>query len=491
MSNIYKPRYKICFQTKNKVWIYKNSRLRHFYNIRAYKIVNKKWSYKKILSASNMKWTVTRRFIIPFNYKNTQNIYTYKNTLHLKQQLKSFYGKLKEYKLRNLFKNTWNKKQFFKRNVFISSLEQRLDMVLYRMRLLPTIYSCHQLINHQGILINNDLINIPGYKVNIGDIVSIPKKMWPIFYNLIFYKIKKRCFGSNTFYLRKGALIEDIEESLAFRKNYYKHNLGFIKKIEKNRKIFYKYFKYFKMKYEALNNSPNKNKEFLSFYKKVYFMLIPINGIVNSMKPKIKKLNYWNKPEYFAIYSLLILKHYAVAKSNIWVRSVLRKHFFFLIFNKKLKNILKNSQKNIIDDTNINLNEDCVILLTIVIYMNKYHNNLYQKQCYFLDEELEDFIYKNFKHSYKLNFNSNLWYLKPLPTVRGSRLLEMLDSVEERKELFDNKIFQHQWYTPSYLEIDYKTLRASFLYHPNNNELIYGFPCSFDRIISFYKEQAL
>ena len=29
-----KSRYKICFQTQNKVWIYKNSRLRNFYKIR-------------------------------------------------------------------------------------------------------------------------------------------------------------------------------------------------------------------------------------------------------------------------------------------------------------------------------------------------------------------------------------------------------------------------------------------------------------------------
>jgi small subunit ribosomal protein S4 len=50
-------------------------------------------------------------------------------------------------------------------------------MVVFRMRLLPTIYSSHQFIDHQGVLVNNKLITIPSYKVKIGDIVSIPKKV--------------------------------------------------------------------------------------------------------------------------------------------------------------------------------------------------------------------------------------------------------------------------------------------------------------------------
>ncbi len=34
-KNVYKPRYKIAFLAKSKIWPYKNSYLRRFYSIRA------------------------------------------------------------------------------------------------------------------------------------------------------------------------------------------------------------------------------------------------------------------------------------------------------------------------------------------------------------------------------------------------------------------------------------------------------------------------
>ena len=47
------------------------------------------------------------------------------------------------------------------------------------------------------------------------------------------------------------------------------------------------------------------------------------------------------------------------------------------------------------------------------------------------------------------------------------------------------------WYTPKYLEIDYQTLRSIFVYYPEAHEVVYGFPCSFNKIIAFYKERSL
>jgi ribosomal protein S4 len=43
------------------------------------------------------------------------------------------------------------------------------------MKLLPTIYACTQLIRHQGIYVNNVLITLPSFRVNLGEIVSIPE----------------------------------------------------------------------------------------------------------------------------------------------------------------------------------------------------------------------------------------------------------------------------------------------------------------------------
>jgi hypothetical protein len=39
--------------------------------------------------------------------------------------------------------------------------------------------------------------------------------------------------------------------------------------------------------------------------------------------------------------------------------------------------------------------------------------------------------------------------------------------------------------------MDYTTLRSVFIRYPEPNQVVYGFPCSFSKIISFYKERSL
>ena len=479
MTNIYKPRYKICYQTKNKVWIYKNSRLRHFYNLRARIILRRNWTHRKIMVAKNMKWTVARRFMIPYSKKRLNFSYNYKNVLYLKQQVKNFYGKLKEYQLRNIFKNSWNKEQYFKRNVFISSLEQRLDMVLYRMRLLPTIYSCHQLINHQGILVNKVSINIPGYKVKVGDIVSVPKNIWPIFYNMLYYKFKKRLFGQNIVVWRRELLLNKVEKSLTFKKNYFKHNLFFIKQFEKNRALFKLYFKYINNKYIWLsNNNIKSNKNLFFYYKELYYFLFPINHNIKLMRSKLKRLNSWNKPDYFYLYNWLLVQNFFVSKVNAWLTWRLKKQILKLLFNEfdiKASTFTKDKDK----------------ILLLFISLNNLYNISYKKKKSNLYKNFLKFLIIKYKYVFKLNLNSNIWNRKSLSNFYNVRLLRYINNQKIRRAVFKHKSWKHHWYVPNYLEVDYKTLRSSFLYHPHNDEVVYGFPCSFDKIISFYKERAL
>jgi hypothetical protein len=54
MANHFKPRYKVCYQSKNIIWPYKNSRLRKFYNLRSSQIIERGQS-KQFLVAKNMK----------------------------------------------------------------------------------------------------------------------------------------------------------------------------------------------------------------------------------------------------------------------------------------------------------------------------------------------------------------------------------------------------------------------------------------------------
>jgi hypothetical protein len=55
MAKLIKSRFKICFQTLNKVWIYKNSRLRNFYNIRNKQVLFQGLTAKKLIITKGMK----------------------------------------------------------------------------------------------------------------------------------------------------------------------------------------------------------------------------------------------------------------------------------------------------------------------------------------------------------------------------------------------------------------------------------------------------
>ena len=57
--------------------------------------------------------------------------------------------------------------------VLISLLERRLDAVVYRLNLVPTIFSARQLINHGHVRVNGKRVNIRSYMCSVGDVVSI------------------------------------------------------------------------------------------------------------------------------------------------------------------------------------------------------------------------------------------------------------------------------------------------------------------------------
>jgi ribosomal protein S4 len=42
------------------------------------------------------------------------------------------------------------------------------------MRLLPTVYACHQFIHHQGLELNNQIEKSPRTQIRIGDRVGVP-----------------------------------------------------------------------------------------------------------------------------------------------------------------------------------------------------------------------------------------------------------------------------------------------------------------------------
>lgn len=52
-------------------------------------------------------------------------------------------------------------------------LESRLDVILYRSNLFRSIFSAKQYIAHKKVYVNGDLVNKPGYRLKIDDIVNL------------------------------------------------------------------------------------------------------------------------------------------------------------------------------------------------------------------------------------------------------------------------------------------------------------------------------
>ncbi|MDH3004228.1 MAG: 30S ribosomal protein S4 [Candidatus Shikimatogenerans sp. JK-2022] len=92
-----------------------------------------------------------------------------------KQKLKYIYGIL-EKQLKRIFYIVYKKKGITG-DLLIQMCERRLDNVVYRIGYANSRYSARQLVSHKHIIVNNKVINIPSYQINVGDIISLKKKI--------------------------------------------------------------------------------------------------------------------------------------------------------------------------------------------------------------------------------------------------------------------------------------------------------------------------
>nr|YP_009106315.1 ribosomal protein S4 [Interfilum terricola]AIT95135.1 ribosomal protein S4 [Interfilum terricola] len=60
--------------------------------------------------------------------------------------------------------------------ILLQLLEMRLDNIVFRLSLAPTIAAARQLISHGHIKVNNKKVNIPSYQCKPNDIISISEK---------------------------------------------------------------------------------------------------------------------------------------------------------------------------------------------------------------------------------------------------------------------------------------------------------------------------
>ena len=95
--------------------------------------------------------------------------------LREKQKLKGYYGNIGENQFRNIFKEAFSQKGDTSENLLIL-LESRLDSIVYRANLVPTVFAARQFVNHKHLTVNGVIVNIPSYRCKPGDIIEVREK---------------------------------------------------------------------------------------------------------------------------------------------------------------------------------------------------------------------------------------------------------------------------------------------------------------------------
>ena len=91
-----------------------------------------------------------------------------------KQKLRFNYG-VNERQLRRIVREAMRSKTLTDDKI-IELLERRLDNVVFRGGLAPTIPAARQLANHHHITVNDKRVNIASYRVRVGDVIRPREK---------------------------------------------------------------------------------------------------------------------------------------------------------------------------------------------------------------------------------------------------------------------------------------------------------------------------
>nr|AUW36723.1 ribosomal protein S4 [Leucobryum javense]AUW36735.1 ribosomal protein S4 [Leucobryum javense]AUW36740.1 ribosomal protein S4 [Leucobryum scabrum] len=105
---------------------------------------------------------------------SNKKISQYRIRLEEKQKLRFHYG-ITERQLLNYVRIARRAKGSTGQ-VLLQLLEMRLDNIIFRLGMAPTIPGARQLVNHRHILVNDYIVNIPSYRCKPQDFISIKNR---------------------------------------------------------------------------------------------------------------------------------------------------------------------------------------------------------------------------------------------------------------------------------------------------------------------------
>jgi small subunit ribosomal protein S4 len=95
--------------------------------------------------------------------------------LRAKQKLRGYYGNITERQFRGIYQEARRQKGDTGAHM-ISLLERRLDAVIYRAKLVPTVFAARQFISHGHIKVAGRRVTIASYRVKVGEEVEVKDK---------------------------------------------------------------------------------------------------------------------------------------------------------------------------------------------------------------------------------------------------------------------------------------------------------------------------
>ena len=92
--------------------------------------------------------------------------------LRAKQKLKGYYANISEKQFRKIYTEAVRLRGDTGA-ILIGLLERRLDALIYRAKLVPTVFSARQFVSHGHVKVNGKRVTIPSFKVEVGEVVEL------------------------------------------------------------------------------------------------------------------------------------------------------------------------------------------------------------------------------------------------------------------------------------------------------------------------------
>ncbi|WP_185850795.1 30S ribosomal protein S4 [Blattabacterium cuenoti] len=141
-----------------------------------------------------------------------------------KQKAKYTYGIL-ENQFKKLFFEV-SRKKGITGELLLQECESRLDNIVFRLNFAPSRSSARQIVSHRHIMVNDHIVNIPSFKLKVGDRISVKNKSkkHPVILNTINDKTRsvmdwlvsneKEMFGIFRIMPKRKEIPENIKEQL-------------------------------------------------------------------------------------------------------------------------------------------------------------------------------------------------------------------------------------------------------------------------------------